>query len=128
MKREFGINMEKLIYSIIYAVIRPEISEQLSIGLIIVDGAKVEVRYSQEKMNAMQNLFSEKEYRFISGTVASMTKDHTVATIEDVNYLIRYSNNLIALSPLQSIDISPTEQNKEWLLANYVYKNKLKIA
>lgn len=120
--------MKKLIYSIIYAVIRPEISEQLSIGLIIVDGAKVEVRYSQEKMNAMQNLFSEKEYRFISGTVASMTKDHTVATIEDVNYLIRYSNNLIALSPLQSIDISPTEQNKEWLLANYVYKNKLKIA
>ena len=33
-------------YSIIYAVIRPEISERISVGLIIVDGDKVDVRYS----------------------------------------------------------------------------------
>ena len=31
-------------YSIIYAVIRPEISERISVGLIIVDG-EVDVRY-----------------------------------------------------------------------------------
>ena len=30
--------MGNLRYSIIYAVIRPEISEQISVGLIIVDG------------------------------------------------------------------------------------------
>jgi hypothetical protein len=120
--------MEKLKYSIIYAVIRPEISEQLSIGLIIVDGDKVEVLYSKNKLKAMQNLFSDKEYRFISGVVSSMKRGKTVETVEDVNYLIRYSNNLIALSPLQSIDISPTEQNKKWLLANYVYNNKRQTA
>jgi hypothetical protein len=117
--------MEKLRYSIIFAVIRPEISEQLSIGLIIVDGDKVEVRYSPDKLNAMQSLFSDKEYRFIAGTVSSMSNGRKVETIEDVNYLIRYSNNLITLSPLQSIDISPTKQNKDWLFANYVYNNKL---
>ena len=120
--------MEKLRYSIIYAVIRPEISEQLSIGLIIVDGAKVEVRYSQDKLDAMQNLFSEKENQFIAGVVSSMTKGKKVQTVEDVNYLIRYSNNLIALSPLQSIDISPTDQNKDWLFANYVYSDENIIA
>lgn len=120
--------MQTLRYSIIYAVIRPEISEQLSIGLIIVDGDKVEVRYSQDKLNAMQNLFSEKENQFITGVVSSMTKGNKVNSVEDVNYLIRYSNNLIALSPLQSIDISPTEQNKDWLFANYVYKYERKIA
>lgn len=120
--------MERLRYSIIFAVIRPEISEQLSIGLIIIDGKKVEVRYSQDKLNAMQNLFSIKEYQFIAGTVSSMTRDNKIETVEDVNYLIRYSNNLIALSPLQSIDISPTDQNKDWLFANYVYNNERKIA
>ena len=120
--------MGNLRYSIIYAVIRPEISEQLSIGLIIVDGSKVEVRYSQDKLNAMQNLFSEKENQFIAGVVSSMTNGNKVETVEDVNYLIRYSNNLIALSPLQSIDISPTDQNKDWLFANYVYNHDRKIA
>ena len=38
-------------YSIIYGVIRPEISEQLSVGIIIVDGDKISVRYSNKKMN-----------------------------------------------------------------------------
>ena len=120
--------MERLRYSIIFAVIRPEISEQLSIGLIIVDGKKVEVRYSQDKLNAIQDLFSDKEYQFISGAVSSMTSGKKVETVDDVNYLIRYSNNLIALSPLQSIDISPTDQNKDWLFANYVYNNERKTA
>ena len=38
--------MNKLRYSIIYAVVRPEISEQISVGLIFVDSDKVELRYS----------------------------------------------------------------------------------
>lgn len=40
-------------YSIIYAVIRPEISERVSLGLIIVDGDKVDMRYSPEKLDAV---------------------------------------------------------------------------
>ena len=65
-------------YSIIYAVIRPEISERISVGLIIVDGDKVDVRYS---------------------------------------------NNLIAVSPLQTIDIEQTEQSKNRLFRNYVFES-----
>ena len=115
-------------YSIIYAVIRPEIAERISVGLIFVEGEKVDIRYSQQKLDALRNLFSQKEYEFVSQVVSSMPTNGKIKTVNDINYLSRYSNNLIALSPLQSIDISPTEQNKEWLLANYVYKNKLKIA
>ena len=47
-------------YSIIYAVIRPEISERVSLGLIFVDGDKVDVRYSQQKLEAVRGLFSPK--------------------------------------------------------------------
>ena len=60
--------MNKLKYSIIYGVIRPEISEQLSLGLIIVDGDKVKVSirfrgrqitHSEIGLKVMQN-FAER--------------------------------------------------------------------
>lgn len=108
-------------YSIIYAVIRPEISERLSVGLIIVDGDKVDVRYSRQKLNALQPILSEKEYKFVSRVVTSMKKRQTVKTTGAIDYLTRYSNNLLAVSPLQPIDIPSTKQNKDKLYRNYVY-------
>jgi len=102
-------------YSIIYAVIRPEISERVSLGLIFVDGDKVDVRYSQQKLEAVRGLFSPKEYEFLSEVVRSLPT-------EGINYLTRYSNNLIAVSPLQSIDIDATEQSKDSMFRNYIYE------
>ena len=58
-------------YSIIYAVIRPEIAERISVGLIFVEGGKVDIRYSQQKLDALRNLFSQKEYEFVSQVVSS---------------------------------------------------------
>ena len=56
-------------YSIIYAVIRPEISERVSLGLIFVDGDKVDVRYSPQKLAAVRDLFPPKEYEFLSQVI-----------------------------------------------------------
>ena len=114
--------MNNLKYSIIYAVIRPEISEKLSVGLIIVDGDQVDVRYSSHKLNVLQGLFPEKEHEFVAKVVRSLNK--SVDSVEAIDYLTRYSNNLIAVSPLQSINIKPTQQNKDWLYRNYVYAGK----
>ncbi|MBR6930644.1 MAG: hypothetical protein IKH61_10540 [Bacteroidales bacterium] len=119
--------MNSLRYSIIYAVIRPEISEQLSIGLIIVDNQGIEVRYSQKKLSLLQGVFSEKEYRFVSKVINSLQRNQSVNSVEAVNYLTRYSNNLIAVSPLQTIDIEPSEQSKNWLFRNYVYDRTQKV-
>ena len=110
-------------YSIIYAVIRPEISERISVGLIIVDGDKVDVRYSQQKLDALRGLFPQKEYEFVSQVVTSMPTDGSVNSVAAINYLTRYSNNLIAVSPLQTIDIEPTEQSKNRLFQNYIYES-----
>lgn len=119
--------MNSLRYSIIYALIRPEISEQLSIGLIIVDNQGIEVRYSQKKLSLLQGVFSEKEYRFVSKVINSLQRNQSVNSVEAVNYLTRYSNNLIAVSPLQTIDIEPSEQSKNWLFRNYVYDRTQKV-
>ena len=108
-------------YSIIYAVIRPEIAERVSLGLIFVDGDKVDVRYSQQKLDAVRGLFSPKEYAFLSQVVSSMAKDGSINSVEAINYLARYSNNLVAVSPLQIIDIAATEQSKTSLFSNYIY-------
>lgn len=113
--------MDSLRYSIIYAVIRPEISERVSVGLIIVDCEEVDVRISRQKLNALQNLFSGKEYDYLSRIVYSIQRNQTVRSTDAINYLSRYSNNLIAISPLQTIDIKPTKQSKEKLYKTYVY-------
>lgn len=120
--------MNNLKYSIIYAVIRSEISEQLSVGLIIVDGQQLEVRYSQKKLNALKPLFSDKEYRFVSRVITSLKRNQSINSVDAVNYLTRYSNNLIAVSPLKTIDVTSTEQNKDWLFRNYVYDGSRVVA
>ena len=119
--------MNSLRYSIIYAVIRPEISEQLSVGLIIVDNQGIEVRYSQKKLSLLQGIFYEKEYRFISKVINSLQRNQSVNSVEAVNYLTRYSNNMISVSPLQTIDIEASEQSKNWLFRNYVYDRTQKV-
>ena len=120
--------MNNLKYSIIYAVIRSEISAQLSVGLNIVDGQQLEVRYSQKKLNALKPLFSDKEYRFVSRVITSLKRNRSINSVDAVNYLTRYSNNLIAVSPLKTIDVTSTEQNKDWLFRNYVYDGSRVVA
>jgi len=117
-KRQFGgINMK---YSIIYGVIRPEIAEQLSVGIIIVDGDEISVRYSTKKMNVMKALYTESEYKFLGKVLRSLSKNGSIQSTDVINYLTRYSNNLIAVSKLQTINLEPTKKNKEWLYKNYV--------
>ena len=112
--------MNSMKYSIIYAVIRPEIAARISVGLIFVDGDKVDVRYSQQKLDALRSLFPQKEYEFVSQVVSSMPTSGKINSVKDINYLSRYSNNMISVSPLQSIDIEPSEQSKTRLFKNYI--------
>lgn len=114
--------MNKLKYSIIYAALRPEISEQLSIGIILVDETGIEVRYSQKKLAALGLLCSESKQKMISRIVRSMAT--TIASEDTIHYLSRYSNNLITFSALREIDFEATSQNKEWLYRSYVYDKR----
>ena len=113
--------MSKLRYSIIYAVVRPEISERISVGLIFVDGNKVEMRYSNEKLKALQGLFPKASCDFISRVVRSMKLRQSEYSADTIDYLAHYSNNMISISPIQDVDVEHTEQNKDRLYRNYVY-------
>ena len=110
---------EKLQYSIIYADIRPEIQERLSLGILTIEHGKVKVLYSQKKLEIIKMLYTEKEYKAISSIVRNGLRELT--SVDTLKYLTRYSNNLISFSPIQSIDKTQANITGEWLYKNYVY-------
>lgn len=110
----------KLKYSIIYAVIRPEITERISVGIIMLDGEGIDIRYSTGKLNALKYLVDEKEYKFVVDTITSIKQRNVLENEAEIDYLSRYSNNLISLSKIQTIDLNPTDYHKDWLFRKYV--------
>ena len=106
-------------YSIIYADIRPEIQERLSLGVLTIEQNKVKVYYSQKKLGIVKLLYTPKEYKALSSIVRKELR--ALVSVERLKYLTRYSNNLISFSPIQSIDKSQANINGEWLYRNYVY-------
>lgn len=106
-------------YHIVYIETRPEIQERLSVGVIVMAGDTAEVMTSAKKMKAAEVLLSEEEFRFISRTIGEMK--NSIKTKQAVDYLTRYSNNLITVSPMQTIDMEYSSKNKDWLYRNYVY-------
>lgn len=107
-------------YSIIYAVIRPEIAEKLSLGILTIEDEKVNVRYSQKKLDILKMLYTPKEYEAVSRMVRQDLRSLTPQTL---TYLTRYSNNLIAFSQIQNIDNTQSNINSDWLYKNYVYNS-----
>ena len=85
-------------YSIIYGVIRPEISEQLSVGIIIVDGDKISVRYSSKKMNVMKSLVTESEYKFFGKVLRSLVKNNTILSSSFKTQEVFVSKNFLEWS------------------------------
>lgn len=117
--------MNQIYYSIIFAVTRPEITERLSIGLLFVDkNNHINVRYSKNKLNVLKLLFTEKELEFIRRTITNLRNNRYVNSIETIDYLTRYSNNLITFSPLQCLDLEPTQRNIERIYKNFIYQGK----
>lgn len=107
-------------YSIIYANIRPEIAEKLSLGILIIENEKVNVLYSQKKLNVLKMLYTPKEYGVVSRMVRQELRKLNPQTL---TYLTRYSNNLIAFSQIQNIDNTQSNINSSWLYKNYVYNS-----
>lgn len=111
-------------FSIIYAQIRPEIKERISVGLIVLSDNGVKIRYSEKKLRALKGLFPPAQYGFLAKVIRSMPNNESIKSVEAVEYLSRYSNNTITVSKIDKIDLEQTKQNEEWLYSHYVYKKQ----
>ena len=114
--------MTQFQYSIVYGLLNIETTERLSLGIIYLDDAKISVKYSQKKLGVLKSLLNSSSYRALSEIITSMGKNNSIKSPDRINYLSRYSNNLIQFSPLTTIDLEPTPKNYKWLFETYVYK------
>lgn len=113
--------METLEYSIVYASIRPEIKERISVGIIFCQGGEIEVRYSNVKLNAVKSLLPKIEYNSLRSSVISMAAKNTLDSVSQIDYLNRYSNNLLTVSELRSVRLGDSALSKNKLYKMYVY-------
>jgi hypothetical protein len=121
----------KTFYSIVYATIRPDISEKLSLGLIFVSNNKVYFRFSIHKTNLLKHLLPAGPLKSIklglkninsklnksqasANDASIITFDNTVNQAEFslsyLDYLSNYNNNLITFSKPALIDVEINDE------------------
>ena len=111
-------------YSIVYGLLNLELTERLSVGILYVNNGEIKFKYSQRKMDALKLLMNSAEHHFLSRVIKNLENSTQKESPERINYLSRYSNNLIQFSPLTTINLEPTPQNYKWLYETYVYKKQ----
>jgi hypothetical protein len=113
--------MSTLEYSIVYATIRPEIRERVSVGIIFCQDGKIEVKYSQAKLNAVRQLVSEAEYNYLRRTLVTLSTKNLLASVASIDYLNRYSNNVLTVSQIRKVKMDSANVSKDRLYKMYVY-------
>ena len=84
--------MNTLEYSIVYASIRPEIKERVSVGII----------FCQE------------------GVILS--RKSALESVANIDYLNRYSNNILTVSEIKKVRMDTENLSKDGLYKMYVYR------
>ena len=113
--------MNILEYSIVYAMIRPEINERVSVGIIFNQDGKIDVKYSTVKLNAVKSLVPAVDYNYLRRTLISMATKNTVLSVANIEYLNRYSNNILAVSEIRKVRIVSPRLSQGKLYRMYVY-------
>lgn len=114
--------MNTLEYSIVYATIRPEIRERVSVGIIFCQDGKIEVRYSTAKLNAVKHLVSEAEYNYLRRTLVTLSTKNVLESVARIDYLNRYSNNVLTVSDIRKVRMDSPRLSRNRLYEMYVYK------
>lgn len=124
-------------YSILSAVVRPEIQEKISIGLLLVTSSDVYFQFSKTKLLAVRTLLDSSLYKYLNETIrqietavsAENTKLETLFANSDKNmqfsqsylaYMNNYSNNLIHFSAPVQIDLSGNNELFNSLFTKYI--------
>jgi len=114
-------------YSIISAAIRPEIGERITIGLLLIDEEKVYFRFSKDKLNVLKELINDHSYVYLKESIkqirqAAISEASKLASLFTYNeiqnplfsagyleYLSRYSNNLLNFTSPKNIEVKADE-------------------
>ncbi len=128
--------------SVISAVIRPEIKEKVSIGLLLIGDDKLYLGFSKNKLEVVSQLLPEDVFRglrfnvknfqqvaadnegnrtlFTSHLTVVENLQHTIFSESYLGYLSNYKNNVISVSEPNSIAIAPNQEVFERLFKKMV--------
>ena len=113
--------MNTLEYSIVYAMIRPEISERVSVGIIFCQGGQLEMKYSTAKLGVVKQLLSAAEYGYLRRALTTLSAKNAQESVQSIDYLNRYSNNILTVSGLRKVKVDSPRISKDRLYKMYVY-------
>ena len=128
-------------YCILFALIRPEIQEKISIGLLLFNNEEVYFSYSKNKLNAAKNLLTKSSFKLVKDILENIEDkieddnndlnksslkifknkafDNTFS-LSYITYLSRYSNNAICFSEPKEININLDNQSFKGLFKKYI--------
>jgi len=129
-------------YSILSAVIRPEIQERISIGLLLVSNDELFFCVSKSKLSVVRSLIDSSLYKFLTETIKQIdtavnsenSKKETLFASDGLNqqfsesylsYMSRYSNNLINFSAPIQIDLPANVDLYNFLYKKYIDANAI---
>ena len=124
-------------YSILSAVVRPEIQEKISIGLLLVSADELFFSFSKNKISILKSLLDPSLYKFLNETIRQIdlavssenlkketlfaNNDHSIQFSESyLSYMNRYSNNLINFSSPVQIDLPANDNLYNFLFKKYI--------
>ena len=114
--------MNTLEYSIVYAMIRPEIAERVSVGIIFYQGGQLEMKYSTAKLGVVKKLLSDAEYNYLRRALTTLSSKNVLESVSSIDYLNRYSNNIMTVSGLRKVKVDSPRISKDRLYKMYVYR------
>jgi hypothetical protein len=129
-------------YSILSVLIRPEIQEKISVGLLLFNNDEVYFSYSKNKLQVLKELLSQSSYKILRDVLESIEKkvapdnqkalgrkgfnifknnilDQSFST-SYISYLSKYSNNIISFTNPKEIYLEINNQNFSSLFKKYI--------
>jgi hypothetical protein len=129
-------------YSILSVLIRPEIQEKISIGLLLFDESEVIFNYSDNKLNVSKDLLSDTSYKILKDVIKALDDKFNETfnlysikkgikifnnknfensfSAEYIEYLSKYSNNLIGFSSPKPINLNVNPEIYDSLFNKFV--------
>jgi hypothetical protein len=120
----------KSYYSILFATIRPEIDEKISIGLLFWNDRNEYFDYSKTKLNSISKLMSDKSFVLLNDTIKNIETSFVKKTdskkfsTDYVKYLSKYNNNILRYTTPKPIDFELNQINFKKLFSEYIERRK----
>jgi len=134
-------------YSILSVLIRPEIQEKISVGLLLFDKKKIFFNYSKNKLHAAKSLLQEDAYKLLKDSIRNIenkainendllgSRNSKQLVFNDemllnsfspdyISYLSRYNNNILSFTTPKKIDLSAEDKIFKKLFSKFIDVNE----